>query len=64
MKICLMLLVIALAGCTQHTAKPEPTYRAEHRLSPAVRYAVMELLYMKADPNIFKAKEIDPFRRQ
>ena len=60
MKLCLILLIMALSGCTQPQAKPGPTYRVEQRMSPALKAVVMELVYM-ADPNVFKAKEIDPF---
>lgn len=66
MKIWLILLAVALVGCTQQQVRPEhePTYRAEQRMSPAMKAVVMELMYMKSDPNVFKIKEIDPFRRQ
>ncbi len=61
MKICLILAIIALVGCTQQQAKPEPHYRVEQRMSPVMEAVVMQLVYMKSDPNVFKVKEIDPF---
>ena len=64
MKICLLLLIIVLSGCTQPQAKPERSYRVEHVMSPAMKAVVMELVWLKSDPNVFKVKEIDPFRRQ
>ena len=64
MKIWLILLLIALTGCTQPHAKPEPHYRVEQRMSPAMKAVVMELMYMRSDPNVWQVKEIDPFRRQ
>ena len=67
MRLCLILLVIALTGCTSHPRRPETqpvrSYRVEQRMSPAMKAAVMELLYMKSDPNIFKYREPDPFRK-
>lgn len=64
MRLCLILLAIALSGCAQPQAKPERSYRVAQRMSPAMKAAVMELVYMKSDPNVFKAKELDPFRKQ
>jgi len=68
MKICLILLMIVLTGCTAHPRKSEPqpvrSYRVEQRMSPAMKAVVMELVYMKSDPNIWQRREIDPFRRQ
>ncbi len=58
------LLIIILSGCTTHPRKPEPTYRVEQSMSPAMKAVVMELVWLKSDPNIFKVKEIDPFRKQ
>ena len=57
--------LVLIGGCTQHTVKPEPipTYRVELRMSPALHEAVMTLVYMKSDPNVFKIREPDPFRR-
>ncbi len=63
MKLCLILLIIALSGCTQPQAKLKRSYRVEQSMSPALKAVVMELVYM-ADPNVFKVKEIDPFRKQ
>ncbi len=59
-----ILIVMSVWGCTQQQAKPEPRYRVEQRMSPAMESVVMELVWLKSDPNVFKAKEIDPFRRQ
>lgn len=67
MKIWLILSIIALSGCTQPQAKPEPAlrtaYRVEQRMSPAMKAVVMELVWLRSDPNVFKVKEIDPFSR-
>ena len=64
MKICLILLMIVLSGCVSHPRKPERSYRVEHVMSPAMKVVVMQLVWLKSDPNVFKVKEIDPFRRQ
>ncbi len=69
MKLCLILLTVAVTGCTQPQAKPQARprprgYEVEQRMSPAMKAVVMELVWLKSDPNMFKAKEIDPFRRQ
>lgn len=63
MKYGLILLIIALSGCTQHPRKPEPVsvpgYTVEQRMSPAMRAVVMELVYMRIDPNTSTGKELD-----
>lgn len=58
MKICLILLLMALSGCTQQQAKPEPTYRVEQRLSPAMKETVMMLIHRQSEAKLLKAKEL------
>ena len=69
MKALAIVVLSVLAGCvhTSHTTQPArrplgPLY--EQRMSPALHEAVMTLVYMKSDPNIYKIREKDPFRRQ
>ena len=61
-------LLFLLSGCQQHQKPlkppPKPLYKVERRMSPAMKEAVMTLMYMKSDPNVFKTKDKDPFERQ
>ena len=61
-----IVVLVSIGGCAQHTVKPEPmpSYRVEQRMSPVLKQAVMTLMYMKSDPNVFKVRDVDPFRRQ
>lgn len=64
MKLCLMLLIIALSGCTTHPRKPE------RKATPAFKAVVRQLVYMidlaemRSDPNIFNIKELKPSKEK
>ena len=69
MKAVAIVVLSVLAGCahTSHTTQPVrrplgPVYKRQ--MSPAMKEAVMTLVYMKSDPNVYKIREKDPFRRQ
>jgi uncharacterized membrane protein (UPF0127 family) len=63
MKISLVLLIIALSGCITHPRKPEPMpVRAE--MDETMIAVISQLVWLKSDPNVFKVKELDPFRRR
>ncbi len=56
----LLIVMIALAGCQPpQRTKPtvEPTYNVQLEMSPEMKAVVMQLVYMKSDPNVFKVRE-------
>lgn len=61
-------LLFLLSGCRQQQRPPQPppkpSYKVEQRMSPAMKEAVMTLMYMKSDPNVFKRREKDPFGKR
>jgi hypothetical protein len=65
MKICLILLMIALSGCTTQARKPEPmpvpVLMVEQEIDRAIWHVINELVRARYT---WQAKEIDPFRRQ
>lgn len=62
-KFIFLTLVVCLSGCTQRIM-PEKIYIPNRRLemSPQMKEIVIELVYMKLDPNEYR--EPDPFRKQ
>ena len=64
-KIIYILLLVVVLGCQKpQQPKIEQKYHVQMEMSPAMKEAVMTLVWMKSDPNVFKVKELDPFRRQ
>lgn len=64
-RIWLILLAIALSGCTQPTVKPEPKPVLHTiELDDATKAIVFDLVRLKIGPKARQAKELDPFRRQ
>jgi hypothetical protein len=62
--IMIIVTLIWLFGCSAPVARtPQPSYKVETEMSPQLKAVVMELLWMKSDPNIFKYREPDPFRK-
>lgn len=62
-KMCLVLMLLSTMGCAQQAVEPEPmpSYTVEQRMSPAMHEVVMQLVWMKSDPNVFEVREPDPF---
>ena len=65
MKICLILLMICISGCTQPAAKPEPmrvpVLMAEQEIDRATWHVINELLNSRYT---WQVKEEEPVRRQ
>ena len=58
----LLVILFAVVGCqrpqrTKPTIEPPPRFEMPAKM----KIAVMNLVYLKSDPNIFKIKEVDPF---
>ena len=60
----LVFLFLAIVGCQKpQRPKVEPKYKVHLEMSPTMKEVVMQLVWLKSDPNVFMIKEVDPFRK-